>query len=136
MPRRTPDIETQVLPLAAEIASVEKRSVATGRIVAETRTDVVEHLAKAELGKDDVQVLRVPVGRQVTEAPSIRTEGDVTIIPVLEEIIHVEKRLVLVEEIHIRREQRSETVEVPVALRRQKVVITRVPRNNRRRTST
>ena len=127
MPSRTPDNETQTLPLATEIASVEKRSVATSRIVAETRTDVVEQLAKAELSKDDVQVLHVPVGRQVTAAPSIRTEGDLTIIPVLEEIIHVEKRLVLVEEIHIRRERRHETVEVPVALRRQKVVITRVP---------
>lgn len=45
-------------------------------------------------------------------APEIRTEGDVTIVPVLEEVLVVEKRLVLKEELHIRRRVAAETVEI------------------------
>jgi hypothetical protein len=39
----------------------------------------------------------------VETAPEIRTEGDVTIAPVVEKVFVVEKRLVLEEELHIRR---------------------------------
>jgi stress response protein YsnF len=66
------------------------------------------------------------VDRVVSEAPAVRTEGDVTIVPVLEEVLFVEKRLVLKEELHIRRTATTETVEVPVTLRRQRAVIERV----------
>jgi hypothetical protein len=40
-----------------------------------------------------------------------RTEGDLTIVPVLEEVIVVETKLLLEEEIHIRRTLTKETVE-------------------------
>jgi len=59
----------------------------------------------------------------VETAPEIRTEGDVTIVPVLEEVLVVEKRLVLKEELHIRRRIETETVEVPVILRKQRAII-------------
>lgn len=48
-------------------------------------------------------VERVPVNRLVDNEPQTRQEGDVTIIPVVEEVLVVEKRLLLKEEIHIRR---------------------------------
>jgi stress response protein YsnF len=50
----------------------------------------------------------------------------VTIIPVLEEVLVVEKRLVLKEEVHIRSTTSGEDVEVPVTLRRQRAVVERV----------
>ena len=59
-------------------------------------------------------------------APQIRTEGDVTIVPVLEEVLVVEKRLVLKEELHIRRRIITETVEVPVTLHKQRAIVERV----------
>ncbi len=52
---------------------------------------------------DDVSVERVPVNRIVDAVPETRQEGDVTIIPVIEEVITVEKRLLLREEVRIRR---------------------------------
>ena len=72
-----------------------------------------------------VEVTRVVLDQPVDFAPTIRTEGDVTIIPVLEEILVVEKRLMLKEEIHIRRISRSEEVETTVPLRRQRAVVER-----------
>jgi stress response protein YsnF len=49
----------------------------------------------------------------------------VTIVPVLEEVLVVEKRLVLKEELHIRRRVDTESVEVPVTLRKQRAIIER-----------
>jgi len=59
----------------------------------------------------------------VDEAPAVRTENGVMIVPVLEEVLFVEKRLVLKEEIHIRRQRTTETVEMPVTLRKQRAVV-------------
>jgi len=44
---------------------------------------------------------------------------------VVEEILIVERRLVLKEELHIKRSTTTETVEMPVSLRKQRVIITR-----------
>ena len=51
--------------------------------------------------------------------------GDLTIVPVVEEVLVVEKRLVLKEELHIRRTSQTELVEVPVTLRKQRAVVER-----------
>ncbi len=57
----------------------------------------------------------------------MRQEGDLLIVPVVEEVLVVEKRLVLKEELHIRRRVETESVEVPVELRRQRAEVERVP---------
>jgi stress response protein YsnF len=43
----------------------------------------------------------------------------------LEEVLVIEKRLVLKEEVHIRQELSHETVEVPITLRKQRAVVER-----------
>ena len=68
---------------------------------------------------------RVPFGTVVTEAPQIRTEGDTTIIPVFREEEVVVKRLVLVEEIHLTRQQQKTIRTEPVTLRSTAVRIQR-----------
>jgi hypothetical protein len=57
--------------------------------------------AEIELGDSDVSVERVPIGIIVDSAPQVQTEGDATILPVLEERLVVEKRLVLIEKVRI-----------------------------------
>jgi stress response protein YsnF len=70
-------------------------------------------------------VIRVPIDREIDTVPEVRTDGEVTIIPVVEERVVLTKRLILREEIHVRRHRSVETVQVPVSLRRQEVVVTR-----------
>jgi uncharacterized protein (TIGR02271 family) len=119
-------VSEDVIPLAEETATVGKRQVVTGRVRVQTVTDTVEELAHADLQQETVEVTRVPVDRIVETAPEIRTEGELTIVPVLEEVLVVEKRLVLKEELHIRRRTEAETVEVPVTLRKQRAVVERI----------
>lgn len=56
---------------------------------------------------ENVHVENVPVNRIVDGPVSVRQEGDVTIIPVVEEVITIQKRLLLREEVRITR-RRSE----------------------------
>ena len=76
-------------------------------------------------GGSSVEVTRVPVNREVSEAPPIRMEGDITVVPVVEERLVIEKRLFLVEELHLTRTATTEQVEVPTTLRRMRAVVER-----------
>jgi hypothetical protein len=55
----------------------------------------------ASLFKEEIDMQRVPVNRVLDAPAEIRIENDVTIIPVMEERLKVEKQLILREEIRI-----------------------------------
>ncbi len=113
------------IPLVEERLSVGKTRVTTGRVEVRTLTETFEEKVEAALERDSTSVTRVPIGREVEIVPRIRTEGDLTIVPVLEEILVVEKRLFLKEEIHIRRTSATDHIESHVTLRRQRAVVER-----------
>jgi uncharacterized protein (TIGR02271 family) len=118
-------VAEELIPLVKEVATVDKRQVVTGRMRVQTVTDTVEEFAHADVQRETVEVTRVPIDKVVETVPGIRTDGDVTIVPVLEEVLVVEKRLVLKEELHIRRRVEQETIEVPITLRKQRAIIER-----------
>ena len=111
------------IPLVEEEVRFDKRDVVTGRVRVRTVTDEEEEIVRTTLDEEVVEVNRVPIDRTVDVAPEIRTEGDVTIIPIVEEVLVVEKRLVLKEELHIRRSRTTETLAVPVKVRKQRAVV-------------
>jgi stress response protein YsnF len=118
--------EEFVVPILEEEAHVEKRRVTTGKVRIRSIVEDVEEIAAATLEEETVDITRVPVDRVVDEVPAVRTEDGVTIVPILEEVLFVEKRLVLKEELHIRRRVSTETVEVPIVLRKERAVVERV----------
>jgi stress response protein YsnF len=67
----------------------------------------------------------VPRNERLTEIPHVRLEGSVTVIPVVEEVVVVEKALMLVQEIRIHRASSSERAEIPVTVRSEEAVIER-----------
>lgn len=113
------------IPIIEEEAYLHKRAVETERVRVRTFMDEEETVVTDELRRQQVEVTRVAIDREVTAAPEIRTEGDVTIVPVLEERLVVEKRLFLVEELHFRRTAVVDRVTVPVTLRRTRIDIER-----------
>jgi len=74
-----------------------------------------------------VQVRWIDIGREVESVPEVRTEGDTLIIPLFEEVLVVEKRLVLRQEIHLTRRMVSEPFEQEVVLRRTEAEVEREP---------
>ena len=117
--------EELVVPLAEEKTRVEKR-ITSGRVRIRTVVDEIEENANATLKGESVEIIRVPVDRQVNEIPEIRTENGVTIVPIVEEVLLVETRLVLKEELHIHRHATTQAVEVPVTLQKQRAIVERV----------
>lgn len=116
--------ETAAIPLAEERLCVSKRPVERQVRVRTVTEDVPETLHE-ELVADRVDVQHIAVERELTERPEIRFEDDVMIIPVIEERLVVEKKLFLVEEVHVRRLKGVERIEQPVVLRKQRVEIDR-----------
>jgi uncharacterized protein (TIGR02271 family) len=124
-PAKHEDGNTVVVPLHGEKLAVSRRTVETAIVQVSTVTQSNDALVYEPLTHERVEIERIPVGRVVETAPSIREEGDITIIPVLEETVVIEKRLVLKEEIHVRRVRVTEQHRETVVLREQEVVIKR-----------
>jgi uncharacterized protein (TIGR02271 family) len=122
----------EAIPVVEETARIDKREVQTGRVKVHTVVETSEQMVREALSSQNVKVTRVPVDQPVTTVPVIRTENGITIVPVLEEILVVEKRLILREELHIKQEVSHETVEVPVSLRKQRAVVERVDAQGQR----
>ncbi len=120
----TPE-EYAAIPLVEERLSVGKRSVESGRVRVRVTVEERQETVTEALARDDVQVDRVPRNERLTEMPHVRLEGSTTIIPVVEEQLVVEKALVLVEEIHVRRRTETETVEIPTTLRSERATVER-----------
>jgi uncharacterized protein (TIGR02271 family) len=113
------------ISLTEEELRIEKRAVVTGRVRVKTVVDNFEEIVQDSLMTERVETTRVAIGREIESVPSVRTKGDTTIIPVVEEVLIVEKRLILTEEIHIKRVISNESVELPVTLRKQRAVVER-----------
>lgn len=124
---RFADLDTHVLREVEERVEVRTEARETGRVVARTVTDTVEEPVDAAGWREAVEVERVPVGRPVDAPEAPREEGDVTVIPVYEEVLVIRKQLVLREEVRLTR--RRELIPGPshVALRRQHVEVERLP---------
>jgi uncharacterized protein (TIGR02271 family) len=120
----------EVLPLVEETLRIERQEIVTGRVRVRVSTETEERLVAQDLTSDEVDVERVAVGTYLeagAPVPQVRTENDVTIVPILEEVLVVEKRLLVREELHIRRRVTTEHTETPVTLRRQKAEVEHVP---------
>jgi len=113
------------LRLLAEELSIAKEKVETGRVRISTRTHEREALIDENLSHERIEIETVPVGLQIDVVPEVRQEGDTTIVPVVEEVLVVERRLMLKEEIRIRRVRTTERHQGKVMLRHQEAVITR-----------
>jgi uncharacterized protein (TIGR02271 family) len=121
----TEEQEVAAIPLAEERVSVTKREVETGRLRIQISVEERQDHVPVELSHDDVEIERVAVNKVVSQLPSVRLEGATTIIPVVEEVVVMERRLVVVEEIHVRRKSTTETKQIPVTLRSEQVRIDR-----------
>ena len=118
-------VEEQVLPLVEETLTTQRRTVETGTVRVRTVLQQREELARAEIYRHAVSIEHVPINREIDEVPEPWEDGDVLVIPVIEEVLVVEKRLMLREEVRVRRERRADLVEQPVTLRSMEAVVER-----------
>lgn len=65
----------------------------------------------------------------IETAPSIRYEGDTMIIPVIKEVIIIEKKLLLIEEVYITKHINTTIEQTNVMLREEEVIVERCTPN-------
>lgn len=126
MDKPTQADESVIATAICEQLSVEKRVVETGavrvrKLVHEDRVTV-----DIPLAGEMAEITRVKVDRVVVGPVTVRYEGDVMIVPVVEERLVTYTELVLVEEIHISRRQVTRSASEQVTVRREEIVVERL----------
>ena len=119
------DPASVVVGLHREDLAVDRSTVETGRVRIETIVEERDELIDQPLRSESFEIERVAVGRRVQSAPPIREEGGTIILPVVEEVLVVEKHLVLREEIHLRRVVNEERHRETVTLRSEDIAVSR-----------
>lgn len=122
-PSQTPGT---TIPVTEEQVEIGRRTVDSGRPV-RVRKHVDEKPVRAEvpLVREAVHVERVRLGHVVDVAPPVRQEGEVTVVPVIEERLVTRKELVLVEEIRLTRRREVAQAQEDFTVRRERVVVER-----------
>ena len=125
-PQRAAEGETVTLPVVQEQLHVGTRLAETGRGVrVHKQVRSRPHEVDQTLWRDELDVRHVPVDRLVDAPPAARYEGDTFIVPVLEEVLVVEKRYRIKEELHITRLRHASRHQQTVPLRDEHVSIER-----------
>jgi uncharacterized protein (TIGR02271 family) len=117
-----------VLPVVEETLTVDTRPVETGRVRIRKVVHEREELVDPPLRRDEVIIERVPVNRIVEGPLPVRYEGDTMIISLVEEVLVVDTRLLLTEEVHITTRRTETHTPKRVTLRHEDVTIERVDR--------
>ncbi|MCB0063818.1 MAG: YsnF/AvaK domain-containing protein [Caldilineaceae bacterium] len=106
--------DAAVIPVIREEAEIHKRLTERGRVRVTKQVHTREEEVDTPLLQEQVQVERIPIEEIVETAPNTRYEGETLVIPVMEEVLVVEKKLLLKEEIrinkHVTETQRQESV--------------------------
>lgn len=119
--------QTHRFNVIQEQVQVDKEVVETG--VVQIRKQVSEDRQVVELpsSREEITVERVTRNQYVETPPSIRYEGDTMVIPVLQEVIVTQKKILLVEEVYVTKHRVHTHQSEEVTLRKETIVIERTP---------
>ena len=115
-----------VVPIVAEQLEVQKRKVEAGGVRIRKTVSEREEVIDEPLMREEVQVKRVPVNKVVDGPVPVRHVGNTMIVSLLEEVLVVEKRLMVKEELHITKEEVESYRPQRVTLRTEQAVVERV----------
>lgn len=121
------DESSLVVPVIEETLTIHTRPRETGLV--QIHKTIHERIETVDppLYAEEVEVERVAVNRFVDAPVPVRHEEDTTIIPLLEEVLVVEKRLLLREEVHIKKARREVHNPQTIKVREERVDIVRKP---------
>jgi uncharacterized protein (TIGR02271 family) len=119
-----------VIPVIEEHLTIDKKEVETGRVTISKKVHSEQQMIDIPVVEEEVDVQRIPINQYIESTPpAVRYEGEKTIIPILKEVLVVEKKLVLVEEVHITRKQNHSKISQQETLRQEEIIVNRVDSN-------
>ncbi|WP_082161609.1 YsnF/AvaK domain-containing protein [Rufibacter radiotolerans] len=121
---------SQTIPVIEEKVNLDKEVVEKGSVRITKVVSEQEVPVNIPLLQEDHDIQRVAVNQYVdTPPPPLRYEGDTMIIPILQEVLVVEKRLLVVEELRITKHQVQTHETQHISLRKEEIKIERVSPN-------
>lgn len=115
-----------VIPVIAEHLEVSKRERETGTVRVEKKVHEKEETVDQPLIKNRVDVRRKPVNKYIDQPLSSWYEGDTLVIPIQEEVLVIEKKLVLREEIRVTQQKSEVRQPRSYKLRREEAYVNRI----------
>lgn len=116
-----------VIPVVAEEILIGTEQVTRGVVRVHKHVVTEEKTVDAAVSAEEVVIERLPINQFVEgDAPQVREENGIVIIPVFEEVLVVEKRLLLREEVHLSKRTARSNVPQTVVLRHEVVDIERL----------
>ena len=125
--RFLPTGEETVIPVVEEEAHLEKRLVERNRTRITKQVHTEEETIETPLRQERVQVERVPVERIIDSPVTSHYDGDTLVIPVMEEVLIIEKKLFLNEEVRVTKYVGEIEHQETVTLRKEAVTVERTP---------
>ena len=118
--------QSLVIPVVEEELHLGKRQVETGKIRVTKTVHEQDEIIDLPLLQETFEVTRVPVNRVVEGPVAVRYEGDTLIVPLFEEVVVVQKQLVLKEEVHLTKKQAEAREPKRVTVRSEEAHVERV----------
>ncbi len=109
------------IPLATERLNIGKQVVELGELRIHKRVEQIEEVQRVPVTHDELVVERIPMNQPLDAPRQPRTENDVLIIPVMKEVLVVQRQLVLVEEVRVSKRYVTEEHEVREPVRRERI---------------
>ena len=125
-----------IIPVIEEQLLISKQVVDTGIVRIVKQVIEESEVVDIPMLREEVVVDHIAVYQYVDEAPAVRYEGETMIIPVVREVLVTEKKLLLVEEVHVTKRQITDQEHVEVMLRKEKVTVERRSPNDERSADT
>ena len=126
------DIEyAKTIPVIEEQVHVDKEVRETGQVRISKDVHREDVSLNLPIIHEEAEIERVEINQYVdTPPPPVRYEGDKMIIPVLKEVLVVEKRILVVEELHITKHRTEEQDSQQIELRREEIRVERRQSNS------
>jgi uncharacterized protein (TIGR02271 family) len=118
-----------VVPIIREELHADAVPVVTGGVRVTKRVDSHDEVVEQELRRSRVEVKRIKTDRVVDGPQPVQRAGNTLIVPVVSEVLRIEKQWVVTEEIHITELQEQGTVQNKVTLNREQAQIERLDRS-------
>jgi stress response protein YsnF len=114
-----------VVPVVSEELHAGAVPVVTGGVRVTKRVHTHDEVLEQQLRRTHAEIKRVQTNRVVDGPQPTRRDGNTLIIPVVSEILRVEKQWVVTEEIHITQTEQLETVRQTVPVSREEAQVER-----------
>ncbi|GAB3200234.1 uncharacterized protein (TIGR02271 family) [Pontibacter aydingkolensis] len=124
-----PAQEDEVVPVIEEQVDFDLQTVEKGKVRVSKLVHEEDVIVDVPFAYEDIDVQRVAKNLSIDSPPEVRYDGDTMIIPVIKEEVVIQKRLVLVEELHITKRRVEEHHPQQVTLRKEEVKVDRQENN-------